>query len=815
MNGERSGLWQKIGVQLIVLILVCSIVPLGVTTYIAESQAKSALEHKSVERKQAEVESVVENAQTRSEFYERQIRVVETHPAVRRLVEERYSNEDLGERADEYEKGAAYPELMGDEPAYTNALEFFDEVAAQNPNIDMIRVFWRDGNVLAGHKLGEEDTRDYKADKSWFEATMDPNEIGEDEVYVSAINIARATNSPAIRYAMPITHQGERVGLVIINYKAKQITEPVTSMDLGEGGYGMLVNPDYTNAEGKNLGALYVANGEDSSLAFDESAAGDIAVSGEQFEGESGTFEFTKEGTNWYAAYQRLELGDTEYYAVAAVPYAQMMAAARSIEQQSILVAGVAAVLVVVVGWFAARRYSRPIRRLATDAEAVAEGDLEHDIATSAVTAELENLTGATRQMKENVVEALDEAEEQQELAERERQEAEELTRHLEQKASEYERVMTRCAEGDLTERMETDSQSEAMNAIGRSFNEMLGDWEEVVADIKSFADEVATSSTEVTSGAAEVQEASEEVSESMIQISEGSKEQSESLDEVADEMNDLSATIEEIASTADTVARRSDETATVTDSGRDAAEEAIDEMRTVERTARESVEGVRELDRQMEKIDEITDVIQDITEQTNLLALNANIEAARAENGGEGFAVVADEVKTLAEETKESAQEIDEVVQEVRELSEMTVDDIVETEERISEGVEIVAEAADAFEEVAGKVEDTDAGVQEINDATDSQAASTQEVVSMVEDSAAISEETTAESQNVAAASEEQTASLDEVTTRAGELAERSRDLQAMLDEFEVGAGDTAAGAGGFDFENASAPVATDGRGD
>ena len=89
----------------------------------------------------------------------------------------------------------------------------------------------------------------------------------------------------------------------------------------------------------------------------------------------------------------------------------------------------------------------------------------------------------------------------------------------------------------------------------------------------------------------------------------------------------------------------------------------------------KEKSEKAIEGSKAVEKINELTNTIMEISSQTGLLALNASIEAARAGEAGRGFAVVAKEVGGLAAQSTKSSKDITDTVEHVREFAKITVD--------------------------------------------------------------------------------------------------------------------------------------------
>lgn len=95
---------------------------------------------------------------------------------------------------------------------------------------------------------------------------------------------------------------------------------------------------------------------------------------------------------------------------------------------------------------------------------------------------------------------------------------------------------------------------------------------------------------------------------------------------------------------------------------------EATERTKSMYEQVRQETEIAIEKSKAVDRINELTHTIMEISSQTNLLALNASIEAARAGESGRGFAVVADEIGNLASQTQNTVNDINVIIQEVYE---------------------------------------------------------------------------------------------------------------------------------------------------
>lgn len=153
------------------------------------------------------------------------------------------------------------------------------------------------------------------------------------------------------------------------------------------------------------------------------------------------------------------------------------------------------------------------------------------------------------------------------------------------------------------------------------------------------------------------------EVSESVSHVYNSISEQNSNINTIAVKLDEFGLTLDKINLKVDSVNESSLRIKDNADTGADklkALVQSIEDLRNSFKTANEKIE-VLNID--VSKIEDITEVINNVAKQTSLLALNAGIEAARAGEAGKGFSVVADEIKKLAEQVMLSSRNINNIV--------------------------------------------------------------------------------------------------------------------------------------------------------
>jgi methyl-accepting chemotaxis protein len=132
-----------------------------------------------------------------------------------------------------------------------------------------------------------------------------------------------------------------------------------------------------------------------------------------------------------------------------------------------------------------------------------------------------------------------------------------------------------------------------------------------------------------------------------------------------------------------------------------ESAENIMAELIDISKKNGEAIDNVREQSKltndSAQQIQTVTDIIADISSQTNLLALNASIEAARAGEHGKGFAVVAEQIRTLADQSRESTERINQLVADLVDKANVSV----EITEKVSEAVSLQNEKINQTKEI------------------------------------------------------------------------------------------------------------------
>ncbi|MGH1047945.1 MULTISPECIES: methyl-accepting chemotaxis protein [Bacillus] len=345
---------------------------------------------------------------------------------------------------------------------------------------------------------------------------------------------------------------------------------------------------------------------------------------------------------------------------------------------------------------------------------------------------------------------------------------------------------MERVSAGDLTIRTSYKSENE-LGRIVQSFNSMLDNLQQLVGQVKVTAKEVIISTENMLQETKTAAHISNEVVRTTSEVNKEIEGQVTSIQESSTSMEEIATGVQTVAESSAMVAEVAVATIDQANSGSEVIKQSIRQMNSVNEVVEETSKVIDRLVTRTQQIEEVLDIITNIAEQTNLLALNAAIEAARAGENGKGFAVVAAEVRGLAEKSKTSVNDINNLLRFIHQDTQDTVHVMKKGQQQASGGKEAAHKAELAFSSIMQDINRITSRIQEVSAATEEMSAGTEEVnasLSIVSETATqVAQETNRTVQSIQA----QATLIQEITTKSNEMKKKVENSEMLISQFII----------------------------
>lgn len=345
---------------------------------------------------------------------------------------------------------------------------------------------------------------------------------------------------------------------------------------------------------------------------------------------------------------------------------------------------------------------------------------------------------------------------------------------------------MEKVAAGDLTTRTPYKANNE-LGHIVQSFNSMLDNLQQLIANVKMTTQEVISTTEGVLQDTNRASSISNEVVQTVLEVKTKIEGQVTSIQESSSSMEEITTGVQTVAESSAVVAEVAVTTTERINIGSEVINHSILQMNSVHDVVEETSKVINKLVTRTQQIDTALAAITNIAEQTNLLALNAAIEAARAGENGKGFAVVAAEVRDLAEQSKESAKEVNHLIKSIQKDTQDTVNVMQKGQQKAVEGKEAAYKANQTFLSIMRDIDKITSQIQEVSAATEEMSAGTEEVnasLSLVSETATDVKKETLQTVN---SIQSQTVSIEQISIQSNKMKEKVEELTELVSKFNI----------------------------
>lgn len=307
-----------------------------------------------------------------------------------------------------------------------------------------------------------------------------------------------------------------------------------------------------------------------------------------------------------------------------------------------------------------------------------------------------------------------------------------------------------------------------------------------VLSDMGKQSHQVLQSSNLLFTTIEKTMETNNSIHKNMVELAEGSAQSLQNDEESVLAMEEMSTGIQRIADSGNDMADTSNNVTQFVEKGHEESKQVVEKIMEVQQMVLQTGQRVEELSLQSNRIQDITMAMTSIADQTNLLALNAAIEAARAGESGKGFAVVADEVRRLAEQSKQSAEEIRTLINSFELITNDVRNDMVITSSKVTEGTEAVQGIGTMLGQVVKSVRQINAVIQDTSAVTEEMSAGSEEILASLEQIKSLANSAAAQTIEVASSTEEQKNAMKSLEKMSVDLHSIAHSLNEVIDRFE-----------------------------
>jgi methyl-accepting chemotaxis protein len=249
-------------------------------------------------------------------------------------------------------------------------------------------------------------------------------------------------------------------------------------------------------------------------------------------------------------------------------------------------------------------------------------------------------------------------------------------------------------------------SEAESVLTAADTMTEAASDSASRAAELRASSQEVAARMEDLARSVEKSASGTDQISASAGEMSRRTTVLSGLSNDVLSFVAEMDATIRNIHETASTTETLASEASGHARAGREAVDETVSGIRTVQDATRRTTEAFESLQNSLGQIGQILTFIDEVTNRTNLLSFNAAIIAAQAGQNDYGFSVIADEIRQLADRTRQSTKEISGIIRNVQPVAQQALAALGESGDRVDRTVALAQNAAAALATILDSAE-------------------------------------------------------------------------------------------------------------